>query len=77
MELNMEDITVFFVDIIIFYIPFHYRLEILFNPLLSGRSAVTRLPCDTDPKGILAWIQDLPGLRNRQSRVLIWFFYNP
>lgn len=31
----MEDITVFFVDIIMFYILFYYSLKILFNPLLS------------------------------------------
>lgn len=69
----MEDITVFFVDVIIFCILFYYNLKILFNPLVSQRSAVTRLPCDADPKGILSWIQALPGLRHRRFRVLICF----
>lgn len=73
-EFNMEDITIiFFVDIVIFYILFHQHLKTLFNPLVSPRSAVTRLPCDADPEGILAWYQALPGRRNRQCRVLICF----
>lgn len=63
----------FFVDIVIFYILFHQHLKILFNPLVSPRSAVTRLPCDADPEGILAWYQALPGRRSRQCRVLICF----
>lgn len=73
MGFNMEDITVFFVDIVIFYVLFRYHLKTLSNPLLSLRSAVTRSPCDADPEGTLAWYQAPSGRRNRQCRVLICF----
>lgn len=72
----MEDITVFFVDIIMFYILFHYSLKILFNPLLSLRSALTQLPCDSHPKEILSGSRLVLDLVQGSSNFFITFRYH-